>query len=119
MLHTRLPTALVDKDDVPQPLTTITTGADGIAFGKATPEPDALVHPFTVWVTVYVPALLTVIEEPVAPVLHNKDPTALVDKVDTPQLSVTVTIGADGIALGDATPEPAALVHPFTVWVTL
>ena len=57
-------------------------------------------------------------EEAVEPVLHNNELPAA-DKVDTPQLSVTVTTGADGIALGDATPEPDALVHPFTVWVTL
>ena len=51
--------------------------------------------------------------------LHNKDPAELVDKEEVPQLSETVTTGADGIALGAAKAEPAALVQPFTVWVTL
>jgi hypothetical protein len=32
------------------------------------------VHPFTVWVTVYVPVVVTVIDEVVAPLLHNKEP---------------------------------------------
>ena len=57
-------------------------------------------------------------EELVEPVLHNNELPAA-DKVDPPQLSITTTTGADGISFGEATPEPAALVHPFTVWVTL
>jgi hypothetical protein len=32
--------------------TTVTPGAAGVVFGEATPEPEALVHPFRVWVTV-------------------------------------------------------------------
>ena len=53
-------------------------------------------------------------------VLHNNDPAALVDNVDVPlQLFTTVTPGAGGVVLGAATPEPAALVHPFTVDVTV
>ena len=56
----------------------------------------------------------------VSVVLHNKTPVAVVDKVDVPlQLSITVTTGVDGVVLGDATPEPAALGQPFTVCVTL
>ena len=58
-------------------------------------------------------------EDVVAPVLHNKEPVAVADKVDVPQLSVTATTGADGIAFGKAAPEPAALTQPFTVCVTL
>jgi hypothetical protein len=54
--------------------TTVTTGADGIAFGAATPLPEELVHPFTVCVTEYVPAAGTVIDEVVAPLLHIKEP---------------------------------------------
>jgi hypothetical protein len=60
--------------DVPQLSTTDTVGADGIAFGAATPLPGRLVHPFSVCVTVYVPAVVTVIDEVVAPLLHNKEP---------------------------------------------
>jgi len=57
--------------------------------------------------------------EVVAPVLHNKDPAAVVDKVDDPQLLVTVTTGAAGTVLGAAVPLPGVLVHPFTVAVTV
>jgi len=55
----------------------------------------------------------------VAPVLHNKDPVKP-DAVNTelPQLLVTPTFGAAGTAFGAAVLLPAALVHPFTVWVT-
>src|SRR5436190_22965643 len=58
--------------ELPQLFTTVTTGADGITFGAATPLPGTLVHPFTVCVTEYVPAVVKVIAEVVAPVLHNK-----------------------------------------------
>ena len=37
--------------ELPQLFTTVTTGADGIAFGAATPLPEGPVHPFTVCVT--------------------------------------------------------------------
>ena len=49
-------------------------GADGIACGAAPPLPEGLVQPFTVCVTEYVPAVVTVIDEVVAPLLHNKEP---------------------------------------------
>ena len=59
-------------------------------------------------------------EEVVAPLLHNSDPVAVVDNVDVPsQLSTTVTTGVDGVVFGAAIPEPAALVQPFTVCVTV
>ena len=84
------------------------------------PEPGALVQPFTVCVTLNVPPLFTVIDEPVEPVLHNRLPPAVVDKVDVPlQLFTTVTIGVAGGAPGAAVPEPAALVQPPTVVVTV
>jgi hypothetical protein len=61
-----------------------------------------------------------VIDEVVAPVLHNNDPVAVVESVDVPlQLFTTVTAGADGITFGAAVPIPAALEHPFTVAVTV
>ena len=60
---------------MPQVFTTDTVGAGTFEFnGAATPLPEGLVHPFTVWVTVYVPAVATVIDEVVAPLLHNKEP---------------------------------------------
>ena len=65
------------------------------------------------------PADDTVIEEAVELLIHNNDPPALVDNKVLPQLLVTVTSGADGINLGAAVPEPAALVQPFTVCVTV
>ena len=55
------------------------------------------------------------IEEVVAPVLHNKLPVAVVDIVEEPQLFTTATAGADGMAFGAAMPEPAPLVQPSTV----
>ena len=59
------------------------------------------------------------IEAVVALLLHKRFPVALVDKVDVPQLSTTVTTGVDGVAFGAEIPLPAALVQPFTVCVTL
>jgi hypothetical protein len=55
----------------------------------------------------------------VAPLLHTNDPVKP-DAVNTelPQLFTTPMEGVDGIALGAAVLLPAALVHPFTVWVT-
>ena len=106
--------------ELPQLSATETTGADGIAFGAATPLPEELVHPFTICVTKYVPAVVTVIVEVVAPSLHNKEPVnEPAVSVVLPQLSTTDTVGADGISFGAATPLPEGLVHPFTVWVTV
>ena len=105
---------------MPQSSTTVTTGADGIAFGAAIPLPEELVQPFNVCVTEYVPAVVTVIDEVVAPLLHNKEPVKDVAvNVELPQLSTTDTVGADGIAFGAATPLPGRLVHPFSVCVTV
>jgi hypothetical protein len=71
-----------------------------LVFGAATPEPDSLVQPFAVCVTVNVPALLTVIDEVVSVVLHNNVPEAVVDKVDVPsQLFTTFTEGVEGVVL--------------------
>ena len=106
--------------ELPQLFTTVTTGADGIACGAATPLPEELVHPFTICVTEYVPAVVTVINEVVAPLLHNKEPVnEPAVSVELPQLSTTDTVGADGITFGAATPLREGLVHPFTVWVTV
>jgi hypothetical protein len=43
----------------------------------------------------------------------------LVDKTEFPQLLLTVTTGAEGTVIGAAVPEPAELVHPPTVCVTV
>ena len=115
--HNKLvPVAL--KTELPQLLVTVTTGADGTANGAAIPDPAALVQPPTVCVTVYVPVVVTVIEAVVAPVDQSKlDPVAV--KTEFPQLLVTVTAGAEGIAKGAAIPDPAGLVQPATVCVTV
>ena len=64
--------------------------------------------------------MFTMMEAEVEPLLHCRFPDAFVERVEVPsQLSTTVTTGVDGVDLGDATPEPASLVHPFTVAVTV
>lgn len=66
------------------------------------------------------PAVDTVMDGVVAPLLHNKEPVKP-EAVNTelPQLSVTATVGvATAELIGAAIPLPAALVHPFTVWIT-
>ena len=76
VLHNNVPVkAEAVSVEVPSQLsTTVTVGATGVVFGAAMPEPAKLVHPFTVWVTVYVPATETVMEAVVSFVLHNNVP---------------------------------------------
>ena len=62
---------------------------------------------------------MTVIDDVVAPVLHSNDPCAVVLNVELPQLSTTLTSGADGTANGADVPVPAVLVQPPEVVVTL
>ena len=70
--------------------------------------------------TVYVPAVLTVMELVEAPVLHKSDPAVFVERVEVPlQLSATVTIGVAGIDFGAAMPDPGALLQPLMVVVTV
>jgi hypothetical protein len=104
--------------EVPHPLVTAVTGADGTAIGAAVAVEAELVHPETVWVTVYVPAEETVIDGVDAPVDQDRlEPVAVI--VEVPQPFVTEVAGADGIAIGAAVAEPAALVHPFALCVTV
>src|SRR4051812_37455272 len=122
VLHANAPVADVASTDDPVQLSvTVTEGAEGAVFGAAVPEPAGLTQPFSSdCVTVYIPAAVTVIPVVVAPVLHVKLPPAVVDKPDVPlQLSVTDTVGAEGLENGDAIPVPSLLVHPFTVWFTV
>ena len=58
-------------------------------------------------------------EAVVAPLLQSIDPPVGIDSVELPQVFVTVTTGVAGGAAGAATPDPAALVQPFTVLVTV
>jgi hypothetical protein len=60
--------------ELPQLLAMATLGADGMAFGAAVPLPGVPVHPFTVCVTVKVPAVFAEIDDVAAPLLHNKEP---------------------------------------------
>jgi hypothetical protein len=120
LLHNNDPVAVVDKTEFPQLFVTVTAGAEGVDFGAAIPLPNALAQPFTVVLTVYVPAVLTVIVEVVALLLHNNDPVAVVDSTDVLlQLSTTVTTGVAGTAFGAEIPLPDALVQPLTVVVTV
>ena len=52
LLHAIVPPVGIDKVELPQLFTTVTAGVAGVATGAAMPEPDALVQPFTVCVTV-------------------------------------------------------------------
>ena len=91
----------------------------GVGLGAAVPLPTGLVHPFTVCVTVYTPAVVTVIEGVVAPVLHKSEPVndPAVNTVLL-QLLVTDTVGTATFN-GAATPLPTGLIQPFKVWVTV
>lgn len=107
--------------ELPQSSTTFTTGVGTEEFnGAALPLPGVLVQPLMVCVTVYVPAVVTVMDAVVAPLLHKSEPVKL-DAVNTelPQLSATLTVGAVGIGFGAAVPFPGALVQPLTVCVTV
>ena len=48
LLHSIVPPAGIDKVEVPQLFTTVTTGVAGGAAGAAVPEPAKLVQPFAV-----------------------------------------------------------------------
>jgi hypothetical protein len=104
--------------DEPQLFVTLTSGAEGTANGAAVTDDGVLVHPPTVCVTVYAPGDVTVIVAVVAPVDQRRfDPVAV--KIEDPQLSVAETTGDAGNAIGAAIPDPAELVHPLTVCVTV
>ncbi len=51
VLQDNKPVAVVLNVELPQELTTFTTGVDGFVRGTDVPAPDVLVHPFTVVVT--------------------------------------------------------------------
>ena len=114
--HIRLEPVAVSTE-LPQLSETVTTGAEGTGNGLAVTTAASETQVPMVCVTEYVPEV-TVILGVVAPFDHSRfEPVAV--SVDVPQLSDTVTIGADGMVIGVAVPEPAALVHPPTVCVTV
>lgn len=107
--------------ELPQLLTTVTIGVcvAGV-FGAAVALPNVPVHPLTVCVTVYIPAVVTVIDSVVSPVFHNSDPLVPdAVKTELPQLFRTETVGSNGMLFGAATAFAGALVQPFTVCVTV
>ncbi len=75
-------------------------------MGAAVALPGKLVHPFSVVVTVYIPGVVTVMLEVVAPVLHSNSPSAVVDRVDEPQSLTTVITGVVGISFSTITASP-------------
>jgi hypothetical protein len=99
VLHSNAPVKFdAVSNDVPSQLSvTVTVGAVGALPGFATPLPAVDVHVPTVCVTVYVPAVVTVITGVVAPVLQLIVAPATIPvavSVDVPsQLSTTVTPG--------------------------
>ena len=121
LLHINVPVyPLAVNTELPQLLTTVMIGAAGVAFGADVALRVALVHPFTVCLTVYVAVLVTVIEGVVAPLLHNNVPVyPLAVNTELPQLLTTVMIGAAGVAFGTDVALLVALVHPFTVCLTV
>jgi hypothetical protein len=121
VFHKRSPAASVERMEVPSQLsTTVTTGVAGVDFGSAMPDPGALKQPLMVVVTVYIPAVFTVMEAAVEPLFHNKSPEAFVERVEVPsQLSTTVTTGVSSTAPGAAVPVPGKLVQPPAVLVTV
>ena len=86
VLHNNGSLPVVDNFELPQLFTTVTAGTEGIAFGADTPLPIGLAQPSTVLFTVIVPAVVTVMEGVVAPVLHNMLPPSGIDKTELPQL---------------------------------
>jgi hypothetical protein len=121
VLQSKVPAAAVVRVEVPlQLFVTATTGAAGVVLGAAVPLPGRLVQPFTVVVTVYDPAVVTIIDDVDSPVLQSKVPAAAVVRVEVPlQLFVTATVGAGGVILGAAVPLPGRLVQPLIVVVTV
>ena len=117
VLHNKLPVETVVKVDVLlQLLTTVTTGVAGVVVGATTFLLWLLVQPFTVTLTVYVPAAVTDMEEVVAPPgVHSKVPVDEVDTVSVPLQLLTTVIGTAGAVLGDATTVATGLIHPFAV----
>ena len=114
-------TPVAVNSELPQLLITDIPGADGTGAGDAVPLAAGLEQPSSVWITSYVPAVVTVIELVVSPVLHNIDPVAPVAvSTELPQLFVTSTSGASTVeGTGAAIALPAALVHPLIVCVTV
>ena len=79
--------------------------------------------PVPVTVTVKMPAVLTVIEADVSPVDHAKLPLPVAVKIVDGVVQVSArplsAIAISGIVFGVAVADPAKLIQPFTVCVTV
>lgn len=108
--------------ELPQLFTTVNTGATGTDNGAVVTELlTRLVQPPTVCVTVYVPAVVTVLGLPVPASLQVNVPvTPVAVIVELPQLSTTVNTGAAGTGNGAVVTELLTrLVQPPAVCVTV
>ena len=121
VLHDKVPEKPVAvKTELPQLSTTVTPGVTGIAFGAAVALVNELVHPPTDCDKVYVPAVVTVMELVVSPVLHDNDPvTPVAVRTELPQKLLTDMPGAAGVSLGADVALAAGLEQPFIDWVTV
>jgi len=108
-------------------------GAAGVALITTAVVPKADVHPFTVTVTLYVPAIATValvrdgfckadtneagpVQEYVAPATAGVERLSVLPE----QTGVLLdAVGAAGVALTTTAVVPTAEIHPFVVTVTL
>ena len=108
---------LAVKVELPQLLATTRVGVGGTVNGAVVPLLAALVQPTPlVCVTVNVPAVATVMEVVIAPVLHKSEPVKLpAVKTELPQLSITETVGVVGTAFGDAAALLLALMQPLAL----
>jgi hypothetical protein len=111
----------------------VAVGVAGIGLISTVVEPAALVHPPTITITLYVPALarvtlaiagvLNVEVNPFGPVqLYVAPVTVGVERFNVAPVHkgpLLVAVGVAGIGLTTTVVEPAALVHPPTVTVTL
>ena len=75
VLHDNDPvTPVAVKTELPQLLLTDIPGAAGVGLGADVALAAGLEQPFIACITVYVPAVVTVIDDVVAPLLHNNVP---------------------------------------------
>ena len=108
------------RTEFPQLFTTVTTGASSSEWkGVAVAVLRELLQPSTVCVSEYFPPAVTVIDEELAPLLHNKLPVYIeAVRTELPQLSATSISGGAGIAFGTTAAVPGLLVQELRVCVT-
>ena len=111
----------------------LAVGVDGVALTITVVDPAALVQPFTVTVTLYVPAsvgstlamfgVLDVEVNPFGPVQLQVAPVTVgvlkFSVAPSHKGPLLLAVGVAGVALTTTVVEPTALVQPLTVTVTL